>query len=111
MTRDFDLVRSLLVDLEKEGEEIYVEHEHGAEVIHQLLIMRDAGFIEAEDRGFGEVYVRRLTWEGHDFLDSVRDDTVWNKTKSKVSKSVGSASLEVVRAVADGITRSIIGLP
>lgn len=111
MKRDFDLVRSLLLDLENSSEAaIYVDFEHGDEAVHQLRIMLDAGFIRGKDKGFGTVYVERLTWEGHDFLDAVRDDGVWSKTKSKVSKGVGSASLEVVRAVADGVTRSILGI-
>jgi len=52
----------------------------------------------------------RLTWQGYDFLDAVRSDAVWSKTKSTIAATVGSASLEVVKAVAVSIAmRATLG--
>lgn len=30
-----------------------------------------------------------LTWKGHEFLDNIRDNTVWNAVKEKASKFGG----------------------
>ena len=77
--------------------------------IYQLQTLGDAGFIVWSPFKQGGS-VTRLTWQGHDFLDAVRNESVWNSTKAKVGKAVGSASLEVIRAVADGFTRSMLGI-
>lgn len=41
----------------------------------------------------------RLTWEGHDFADSVQDDTVWNKAKTKLMAPSLSWTFEILRDV------------
>ena len=51
-----------------------------------------------------------MTWSGHDMLDAFGNDTVWAKTKTKVSSTVGTASLEIVKAVAEGVTKSMLGI-
>ena len=54
--------------------------------------------------------IRRLMNPGHDMLAAIRDDTVWNRTKTKVNSTVGSASLEIMKGVAEGITKGLLGL-
>ena len=51
-----------------------------------------------------------ITWNGHQFLDSIRSDTVWNKTKKRISSTVGSASLNVFSAVATSIAKNMLNL-
>lgn len=53
---------------------------------------------------------RGITWEGHQFLDSVRSDTVWNKSKEKIKETVGSASIQILSALASSITARMLGL-
>jgi hypothetical protein len=38
---------------------------------------------------FGDVHVSGLTWEGHDFLDAVRDPEVWKRTMDGAGKMGG----------------------
>ena len=52
--------------------------------------MYDAGYITEESN---EVY--RLTSQGHDFIESIRDEGIWNKTKAMVSETGGNATLEI----------------
>jgi len=40
-----------------------------------------------------------LTYEGHQFLDTVRENKIWEKTK-KILSSIGGASLSVITSVA-----------
>ena len=53
---------------------------------------------------------RGITWEGHQFLDSIRSDTVWEKSKEKIKATVGSASLQIISALATSITTKLLGL-
>lgn len=59
-------------------------------------------------KGPYDILAIRLTWQGHEFLDSIRNDTVWNKTKdSFVSKGV-SMTFELVKSAAIDITTSYL---
>jgi hypothetical protein len=66
-----------------------------------------AGYVVGVTDRMG-VGLSTLTWPGHDLLDAIRNDTVWESTKTQVKKTVGSASLEVVKAVAEGITKTML---
>lgn len=52
-----------------------------------------------------------MTWDGHEFLDDIRSDSVWSQTKSAVVNQVGSVSLSVLQEVAKGIVKGLVGLP
>lgn len=41
-----------------------------------------------------------MTWDGHEFLDKIREDTVWNKTKDLIKEKGLPMALEVVKNVA-----------
>lgn len=121
MKRDMDLVRRLLFYIEENQEneplqsgEINIDgHEEGA-IGYHLKIMADGGLIDAQDiTTFDSVsydfFIRNITWYGHEFLDSVRDDGLWTRTKEAL-KPVGSASLSVVMNLAASLLNKQLGL-
>src|SRR5690625_4178848 len=55
-----------------------------------------------------DVLVGSITWEGHQFLDNIRDNTVWSKTKESV-KALSSVSLSVLSNVATSVINKQIG--
>lgn len=50
------------------------------------------------------IVVERITWSGHEFIDTVRDDEVWRKTKEHLDK-VGNFGIEGVKALAKGFLK------
>lgn len=116
MKRDMDLVRELLLKIEGDEREFDVITAEGAAILgipsetsmtreeadkitRHLDLLEQAGFIEIEERQLaGSIWVKGLTWQGHDFLDSVRDPEVWRKTKEGASKA-GSWTVELLVAV------------
>jgi Hypothetical protein (DUF2513) len=74
----------------------------------------DAGYIDARiiKGGQGVTYetagILRMTMAGHEYLDSVRDPKVWNKTKSVLENVGGSAALEVIKDVAAKVTAELL---
>ncbi len=118
MKRDMDLVRSILLKVADSDEPIsiddLVDDEHSRQLIgYHISIMRDAGLINAsitsaDDDPYYECAISSLTWNGNDFLDTVRSDTVWEKTKSAISKTVGSTAFEIVKSVATKIGESML---
>ena len=61
--------------------------------------------IGPEINGF---YITRLTWYGHEFLDAINNDTVWEKTKKSFASSGVSMTFELVKSVATDAASSIV---
>lgn len=120
MTRDMDFVRKILMKVEASDDSVFdaralVDGVHDAAfVLHHIELLMNAGYIEATvnyyKSGGGQALVKRITWEGYEYLDAVRDDTVWSRTKSIVTNAVGSTSLEVIKMVAGKVAKEMLGL-
>jgi hypothetical protein len=85
MKRDMELIRRILKRLEA-GEEIDFGDHQEERANYHLLILMDAGFVDADlvykyystvGNSFRFGPNKRLTMKGHDFLDAARDDEVW----------------------------------
>lgn len=75
-------------------------------IFYALSRLSEAGFIDlttnwASDRLY-LCYVNFITYEGHEFLEKVKDDTVWNKTLGFAGK-VGNFSLEMIGKISEGV--------
>ena len=111
MKRDMDLVRQILLEVEARDEEALgqtpqdIEGYDLATVARHVEIMQEAGLVDAHVMRADGVppyaaRVFRLTWQGHDFLEATRNDTIWIKTKNFIMEKGGGASFEIVKAVA-----------
>lgn len=92
MKRDMDIVRRITLATSD------MEHNHVLTGLDGLdkasfsihgIWMQEAGLVVANVQEYrsGEpatVLIRRLTWEGCDFADAVRSDTLWKKAKEVV---------------------------
>jgi hypothetical protein len=106
MKRDMDLVRDLLLRLESlpvdpgdtillspyEDEELAIEGHTPDQVHYHLALLYEAGFIESGSRRFAGTLdenwmFSRLSWSGHEFIDTIRDPEVWRRTKERASKA------------------------
>ena len=115
MKRDMELIRLLLIQ-----QEIGTPPELAAypveEQLYNLQLMADANLIIARfDTGNnGEVIfasTKRLTWAGHDFLDSTRDSKIWNKAKEQVLKSGASWTFDILKEWVKYELKQKLGLP
>jgi hypothetical protein len=94
MKRDFDLVRTILKEIESRpaGDFIRglsIDGRTQAEVDEHVRIMIDAGLLDGQPKtmmlaGYRPTFIRGLSWHGHDFLDAARDDSIWKKVREKV---------------------------
>jgi hypothetical protein len=112
MKRDMDLIRSVLLHLEEDiklREKIYsfrnaqdsiaVEGYSDDDVYAHLRMLLDSPFIEGKLMASGGINVRGLTWEGREFLDTIRDPEIWRRTKDG-AKKVGGASVDFLWQIA-----------
>ena len=119
MKRNMELVRSILFALEETSpfETILNLEIIGydiQEIAYHCEMMYDAGLIKEYigstcDGANGVVCfrVRDLTWEGHDFLDKIRSDTVWKKVKSTIKKKGLPMILDTIKTIATTIISSM----
>lgn len=81
------------------------------DIEYTCLKLKEAGFIRAvtssDCEGDIVVSLVDITYSGHQFLNDIRSDTVWNNVK-EVSKKVGSHSVSAISQIATGVITAII---
>lgn len=114
-----DLVREILMEAEAlpsdncGGTVLAVDGVDGATLEAHIRLMDEAGLLNAvymSGTPGSTAYVESLTWEGHDFLDAIRDDSIWMRVKSRVTETVGTASFEILMALALAMAKEKLGL-
>ena len=120
MKRNMDLIRLLLLQQEGENVETEIKRYDEKLILYNLVLMDDAGLIEAavSKDGSGRadlVTILRLTWAGHDFLDAARDPSIWSQAKEKILKPgvswTFSVLVEFLKSEATRSLRAVFGLP
>lgn len=119
MKRDMDLVRDILRAIENLEDSTFdaktFDHlSHPPAVInYHLGLLVDARLAEGTcDQLIGrppDWYVTRLTWEGHEFLDAARNDTIWAKAKKKTLDATGGISLSLLKEVLFQLAKQAVG--
>lgn len=115
MKRDLDLVRKILfvVEARPSGMGSFViqpiEGYSSSDVNEHVAIMIKHGLLEGKllnimDSGGLAVSVTRLSFQGHDFIDSIRNDTIWNKLMKQAKDKMITGSFEafIKAAIAEG---------
>ena len=110
MKRDMELIRAMLLALESEPTggvtydalaKHFPDHDRQTVSFH-LTLLGDAGLVDQEKVYFRERKVARggfyITWEGYEFLETIRDAEIWRKTKEGASK-VGSWSVSLIAEI------------
>lgn len=112
MKRNMDLVRKLLVVMEEmtdDTERVKVEGFDKDTISHHLKIMGDAHLVEGVKDTTGGTICKRLTWDGHEFLDMCRKDTLWEKAKLQVTEKAGGLSFFALKTALTELLKSQLG--
>ena len=118
MKRDMELARLILMRIEAQEnyqDNVSCEFEGytDEQVYYHIMLLHEAGLVNAIDlSGMQDIQwiPQRLTWQGHEFLESARDNTTWNKAKEIMAKTGGFA-FEVVKPLLINLLKQQIGLP
>ncbi|PHS34049.1 MAG: hypothetical protein COA92_03165 [Sulfurovum sp.] len=69
-----------------------------------MNLLIESGLIQGEIKKMLNCGVRcrvdSLTWEGHDFLDNVRSDSIWSKTKNILKEKGLGMSFDIIKKTA-----------
>ncbi|MEE0303461.1 MAG: DUF2513 domain-containing protein [Senegalimassilia anaerobia] len=119
MKRDIDLVRSILIYVENAADEVDAD-EMATErwpietVAYHVRLMAHHGLVDvsrdARDMNGNtiELTVAGITWDGQDYLDSIREPKVWGRVKKALAGTVGSTTLDIVRQTASMVALAMV---
>ena len=116
MKRDMDLIRQQLLMIESSDSRYMTFNDCGyqsLEFYYNLDLLISAGMVEGKmnylNRGRAAPVVSGLTWEGHEFLDAIRPDSIWAKTKEHIKeKGLQSVPIELVMTTAIKIAKELL---
>jgi hypothetical protein len=80
------------------------------DIFYSVNKLSEIGYIEAECESgdnMSTYLISDIKYPGHEFLQSIKSETVWNDVKN-VSKKVGSLSFPIISSIAGSIITKII---
>jgi Hypothetical protein (DUF2513) len=108
MKRDWDLVRRIMVDLESlpaDGE-LDASDVAGYEqpvVAYHMEMMKEANLLKGISTSTfagPDFIAQSLTWDGHELLSKIRQDTAWEKIKAHLSEKGLDVTVDGIKAAA-----------
>ena len=118
MKRDPELLRLLLLEVEKRDEpfvttDVEIGGYDSEQIAHHAALLHDAGFLVGQESsttaGF-RFFVERLTFSGHDFLETIRCRSIWRRTRDRMDREGVGFVLGVARDLALSLVRQQMGL-
>lgn len=118
MKRDMELIRKIMFKIESDytGESLRSPEIEGYDkvtVAEHCRLMYEYGLLD-EYKSIGAdnapvilFFVGNLTWAGYDFLEKIRQDTVWNRTKDVIAQKGLPMVLDVVKDISSTVITSM----
>lgn len=122
MKRNFDLIMDILKYFEERDEisaikKLSLDGYDDNVVAYHVRIMYEAGFLDAEaitskstESRLIDVWPFGLTWEGHEFLDSIRQRSVLAKVKERLGGGLVDVPFAVIKGLAIAYAKDKVGL-
>jgi hypothetical protein len=119
MKRDMDLIRRILIEIEEKDKEIHIEDYSEEQINYHKALLIEAELVEGKvhysSRGGKNsdiipdwVYIIKLTWQGHEFLDQARSETVWNKAKKFLTDKGMDFSIHAFKIALGEVTKRMM---
>jgi hypothetical protein len=118
MRLDHDLARILLrkigeLPFDGRFHDVSIEGRSGEEISYHIMLLQEAGLIEATDVGSHDGVCWRpkhLTYAGNEFLSAAESDTVWNNAKGILWKSTKTITLEGLKMALPLAVKALTGM-
>lgn len=119
MKLDYDCIRYLLISIEESknprllASSLANDKYNVKTVLYHIECLLDVNYLEVSKpinslaSAYNDYFIFRITMFGHQFLDSIRNTDVWNKTKT-TSKEIGVTTLNSILKIAESIIANII---
>jgi len=115
MKRDLDLVRSIINQMgESESSRFRlsnIKHNVDESILHyHLELMEQGNLIKMLSSSISIEVIYSLTWDGHEFWENSKNETIWNDAKTKFKNTASGMSIAVLNGVLTELTKKMIGL-
>ena len=105
MKRDMELVRKILIAIEESNctmgfITLNFDNYSDEQISYHVKLLRENGLIEAVDASSTDGIAwmpTGLTWEGHDYIEAIKDDTRWQKVKKWISDNGKLITIETIK--------------
>lgn len=99
-----DLIRLLLLEVESGEKPEAMTNYTEEQILYHCELAIEAGLLDGKvlrggPGGAVAARIQRLTWDGHEFLDAARSETVWNQAKKTVKETGGSWTMEGLKLI------------
>jgi Hypothetical protein (DUF2513) len=118
MKRNWDTIREILLRAEALESDTTLrlsdfDENRSDEIAYHVKLLKEAELIQvsiAEFLGGAGIHfdLERLTWSGHEFLDAIRNVTIWDKTKATIAEKGGTMTFELVKSVAIKLATALV---
>jgi hypothetical protein len=86
------------------------------QVGYHAYLMVQAGLARGSEithmgSGSPQGMLRSLTWDGHEFAESARDEKRWRQAMGMIEEKGGSVTLSVVTQLLSALAKNALGLP
>ena len=121
MRRDCDLIRLILLEVETEADgrkpvqvDLSASNYSEDQVSYHIRLLEESGFVRGRSVG-GRIGPRPEKWvvfdltnKGHDFLDAIRSNAVWDTVKAKLQNNGLTVTLDTAMKLAIKIAESAL---
>jgi Hypothetical protein (DUF2513) len=120
MKRDMELIRELMLAIESQDGDFNYESTGAigydeSQIDYHLELLIEAKLV------VGEVYhqmggcspvirVERLSWDGHEFCDNARNESIWKEAKKIIAEKGGSVAVGVLIQLLSSMAKQQLGL-
>ena len=114
MKRDMDLCRLLLMDVEGDEKPDLSKYSDEHKTYHTALLIEAKlidGAVARDGVGYpAAAHAIKLTWQGHEFLDAARNETIWKKTIAKIKTAGSTVTFPILQEILTAFIKQQIGV-
>lgn len=118
MKLNHDCVRAVLkyledtleLDNEIDATDIVIKKYQQQDIVYSVRKLAEAGYLNTTDYSADDeqnIIINSISWDGHRFLDTVRDPKVWEHSKSVASKLL-SVSIGMMENIASQVITNLV---
>lgn len=119
MKRDMELIRKIVLAVEDRDENLIkhrkIEGYSSEQVGYHCHILIQGGLAEGNsystnDHRYPYGQPNNLTWNGHEFADLARNQTIWNQTTEIIKKKSDTVTIGVLMQLLAAAAKAAFGL-
>ncbi|MCP8851784.1 DUF2513 domain-containing protein [Latilactobacillus sakei] len=123
MKQNIDCIRDILLTVEKDVpldghidlKNLTLPNSYDRDdIVYSLKLLKEANYLNVTLTGASNTYylvwIGNMTYDGHQFLDSIRNANVWQSTKDKIANFGSDLSLSLISQVAMSVIKSQLNL-